>query len=70
MDEQKVALMKKTLTVIDDLQPGDTKDLQLSNFTLLENRVTLDFEIYLSRFGEKPGNIFSANAYRYLLRLK
>jgi len=70
VDEQKVALMKKTLTVIDDLQPGDTKDLQLSNFTLLENRVTLDFEIYLSRFGEKPGNIFSANAYRYLLRLK
>jgi hypothetical protein len=70
VDEAKVALRRKTLTVIDDLRPGDTKGLQLSNFTLLENRETLDFEIYLSRLGEKPDNVFSASAYRYTLKLK
>ena len=70
VDESKAALKKGTLTVIDDLQPGDTRDLQLSNFSLLENRETGDFEIYLSRLGEKPDNIFSASAYKYTLKLK
>ena len=70
VDERKVALMKKTLTIIDDLQPGDTRGLQLSNFSLLENRETGDLEIYLSRLGEKPDNVFSASAYKYTLKLK
>jgi hypothetical protein len=69
VDEEKAALKKSTLTVIDNRGPGDTEGLQLSNFSLLENGETGDLEIYLSRLGEKPGSVFSANAYKYTIIL-
>ena len=70
VDEKVPALKKSTLTVIDDRSPEDTAAVQFSNFTLLENRETLDLEIFLSRYGEKPDNVFSANAYRYILTFR
>jgi hypothetical protein len=70
VNEEKAALKKSTLTIIDDRQPGDTEGVQFSNFSLLENRETKDLEIYLSRLGEKPDHIFSANAYKYILKLQ
>jgi hypothetical protein len=69
VDEKIPALKKNTLTVIDDRSPEDTAAMQFSNFSLIENRRTLNLEIYLSRFEEKP-NKFSANAYRYTLTLR
>jgi hypothetical protein len=69
VDEKIPALKKNTLTVIDDRSPEDTAAVQFSNFSLIENRKTLNLEIYLSRFGEKP-NKFSANAYRYTLTFR
>jgi hypothetical protein len=70
VDEKIPALKKSTLTVIDDRGPQDTKAVQFSNFSLLENRETLDLEIFLSRFGEKADHVFSANAYKYTLTLR
>jgi len=70
VDEEKAALKKSTLTIIDDREPGDTEGVQFSNFSLLENRESKDLEIYLSRLGEKPDNVFSANAYKYTLIFK
>jgi hypothetical protein len=70
VDEKAPALKKSTLTVIDDRSPQDTKAVQFSNFSLLENRDTLDLEIFLSRFGEKADHVFSANAYKYTLTLR
>ncbi len=70
VDEEKAALKKSTLTIIDDREPGDTGGVQFSNFSLLDNRETGDLEIYLSRLGEKPDNVFSANAYKYAVILK
>ncbi|MDB6025416.1 MAG: hypothetical protein JWM68_1639 [Verrucomicrobiales bacterium] len=70
VDEKIPALKKSTLTVIDDRGPEDTKAVQFSNFSLLENRKTLDLELFLSRFGEKPGSKFSANAYKYTLTFR
>ncbi len=70
LDEKIPALKKNTLTVIDDRSPEDTEDVQFSNFSLLENRKTLDLEIFLTRFGEKAGNKFSANAYKYTLSFR
>ena len=70
MDEQRAALKKSTLTIIDDRGPGDTEGVQFSNFSLLDNRETGDLEIYLSRLGEKPDNVFSASAYKYTIVLK
>ena len=70
VDETIPALKKNTLTIIDDRGPDDTEAVQFSNFTLLENRRTLDLEIYLSRLGEKAGSAFSANAYKYTLEIR
>lgn len=70
VDERLAALKKNTLTLIDDRRPGDTEGVQLSNFSLLENRETGDLEIFLSRFGERPDKLFSADAYKYTLKLK
>jgi hypothetical protein len=69
IDEEKAALKKRTLTVIDDRQPTDTAALQLSNFSVLENRETKDIELFLTRYGENSDNIYSANAYKYTLTL-
>jgi len=70
VDEQIPALKKDTLTVVDNRTPEDTEAVQFSNFSLLENRKTLNLEIFLSRFGEKPDNTFSANAYKYVLTFR
>jgi hypothetical protein len=75
VDEQRVALRKETVTVIDDRDPSrDSVSLCLSNFALLENRETLQFALYMNRFGEKadadPKNIFTTDAYKYTLTLR
>ncbi|MGZ5567223.1 MAG: hypothetical protein ACXWKG_09435 [Limisphaerales bacterium] len=57
------------MTIIDDRAPRDTAAVQFSNFTLLDNRQTRDLEIYLTRLGENAGSTFSANAYKYTLKL-
>ncbi|MBI2825509.1 MAG: exo-alpha-sialidase [Planctomycetia bacterium] len=66
IDEQKAALKRGTLTAIDDRAPTEPADVQLSNFSLLENRETKDLEIYLTRIGERPG---TGNVYKYTLKL-
>lgn len=61
---------KNTLTVIDDRDPAhDSEFLQLSNFSLLEDRETKNMEIYLTRIGEAGGGAdnWTANAYKYTL---
>lgn len=70
VDEKIPALKKNTRTIIDDRDPEDTAAVQFSNFSLLENRQTGDLEIYLTRLGENAGSTFSANAYKYTLKLR
>jgi hypothetical protein len=70
VDEKIPALKKNTMTVIDERAPEDTAAVQFSNFTLLENRQTRDLEIYLTRLGENAGSTFSANAYKYILKVR
>jgi hypothetical protein len=67
VDEKKVALKRKTVTIIDDRQPGDSSRVQFSNFSLLENRETYEFEIYLTCIGENPSDFWGANVYKYTL---
>jgi hypothetical protein len=61
------------VTTIDDRDPAsDSESLQLSNFSILENRETKEVEIYLLRLGEHGGgdDIWTADAYKYTLSLK
>ena len=76
VDETIPALKRKTVTIIDDRQPQDSKQLSLSNFSLLENRQTHELELYLTRIGantkneENPSsdpNFFESDCYKYTL---
>jgi hypothetical protein len=69
VDEEIVALKRKSVTVVDDRQSGEDEKLELSNFEILENRESHEIEIYLSRYGENPKDYWAADAYRYRLRL-
>jgi len=70
VDEKNPSFIKETVTVIDDRNPSrDSEFLQLSNFSLLENRETNNMELYLTRLGENGGGpeIWTANSYKYFL---
>jgi len=73
--EDVPALEKQSLTIIDDYDPEkDTKLLQLSNFCILENRETLDIELYMTRLGERGngrsynGDFWTADCYLYNIK--
>ncbi len=70
IDEDGPSFKKDTLTIIDDRDPErDSEHLQVSNFSLFENRETHDMEIYMIRLGERGGgpDIWTADAYKYTL---
>ena len=70
IDENTYRFLKETATTIDDRDPVfDSEQLQLSNFSMFENRETYEIEIYLIRLGEKGGgaDIWTANSYKYIL---
>ena len=75
IDENIPALKKNTVSIIDDKQGQDSVDLQLSNFSLLENRETHELELYLTRLGEKathqesPIDFWEANCYKYTVSI-
>jgi len=50
VDPVSLKLIRKSMTVVDDLQPGEDPSLQLSNFYARENRETGEIELHLSRF--------------------
>jgi hypothetical protein len=74
-DEEKVAIRKSTVTVIDDYEPGaDASDkVQFSNFSLVENSGTHALELYLVRYGEAgplgEKRYFQADVFKYVITL-
>ena len=70
IDEEKVSLIKDTVTVIDARNSKeDSEHLQLTNFGLLEDRETHVVELYLTRLGAKGPvpNLWEADTYKYLI---
>jgi len=70
LDEDKAALKKETLTVIDDRAPGQPGGIQFSNFSLLENRETHALELYITPIGCDPKDWRNADCYKYTLTLR
>ncbi len=72
VEETIPALKKKTVTVIDDRQPGQGAAIQFSNFSLLENRETHELELHLTTYGQEadPKDWATADNYKYTLTLK
>jgi hypothetical protein len=66
VEETIPALKRGTVTVIDDRKPGDRANLALSNFAVLENRETHDFEVFMTRVGDPSGD----GVWKYTLTLK
>ena len=54
VDESSGRLKRETLSVIADREPTQGAQVQFSNFSLIENRVTHDLEIYLTSYGQEP----------------
>lgn len=70
VDEDLPALKRSTLTIIDDYDmKTQTPSIQYSNFSLVEDRVSHDFELYLTGWGEYKER-HQGNVFRYLVRLK
>ena len=70
IDEEELCFKRETLTVIDDRDPErDSEHVQLSNFSVLEDRESGEVEVYLTRLGERGGgeDVWTADAYKYTL---
>ncbi|MFH1569923.1 MAG: hypothetical protein ABIL09_18160, partial [Gemmatimonadota bacterium] len=65
IDEELAAVRRASLILVDDRSGEDSERLQLSNFSLLEDRATGDFEIYLTRIGQSAEHFWGAGVYRY-----
>ncbi len=69
VDEKTATLKKDTVTIIDDRRSNQPENIQLSNFSLLENRQNHAFELYLTILGEYPDSVYTADCYKYVVRL-
>jgi hypothetical protein len=71
VDEERAALKRNTVTAIDVRGPDDTAAVQLSNFSLFENRETHDFELYLTKYGQYSAKVWqTADCYKYVVTLR
>ncbi len=66
IDEERAAVRRDSLVLVDHREPGDGEGVQLSNFTFLEDQETGRFEIYLTRIGEDTEHFWKGAVYRYL----
>jgi len=70
VDEDRPAIKRQSLTVIDDYDPKtQTPAVQFSNFSLMEDRESHRYEMYMTVWGEYP-DVYQANVYRYIVELK
>lgn len=66
IDEAKAAVIKESVTMLDDRRPGEPEELQLSNFSVIENRETGNIEIYMTLLGLNPADFWGSDVYRYV----
>lgn len=65
IDETAAAPIRDSLLLVDDRRPGEPAPVQLSNWSLVEDRETLDIQIYLTRLGEHPEHFWESGVYKY-----
>ena len=72
VDEEKAALIKSTVSVVDDRRPDQGPDVQFSNFSLYEDRQTHALILHLTTYGQEPdpADWATADNYRYALSLE
>ncbi|MBI3987556.1 MAG: exo-alpha-sialidase [Lentisphaerae bacterium] len=66
IDEERAAVRKDSLKVLDTRRAGEPETLQFSNFSLLEDRATGNIEIYVTLLGLNPKDFWRSDVYRYI----
>lgn len=72
VDEAAAALRRETVTVVADRSPYHGPDVQFSNFSLLEDRVSHALELHLTTYGQErnPAEWATADAWKYTVTLR
>ena len=52
VDEDSGLLKKESYTIIDTRREGESERVQLSNFSIIEDRETINFELSLSKLNQ------------------
>lgn len=66
IDEEKAAVERASVEVLDDRRPGDPARLQISNFHVLEDRASLNMEIFVTLLGLNADDFWGSDIYRYI----
>lgn len=71
VDEVTGCLRRETVTVLADRRPYHGPDIQFSNFSLLEDRQSHDYELHLTTYGQEPDRAdwATADSWKYTVRL-
>jgi len=70
IDEGSGLPKKASNTIIDTRDPEkDSDKLQLSNFSIIQDRDTQQIEIYLVKYGQRENYTYWADCYRYFVEL-
>ena len=69
VDEAKVALVKDSVTVIDERGPEDSPALQLSNFKAYEDRESGEIVMVMARWFAEGRDHWTAPAHEYRIRI-
>jgi len=69
VDEAIPALRRNAVTVIDDRGPGQSDQVQFSNFSIVEDRETGEIEMLLTTYGQDAKAVFDADCFRYRITL-
>ena len=70
VDEEKSAVIKETVSVIEDKQREDSPFVQFSNFRVYEDRMTNDFVLAMARVQERSEKDLTSPAYQYRIRME
>ncbi|HIE14885.1 TPA: exo-alpha-sialidase, partial [Candidatus Bathyarchaeota archaeon] len=69
IDEDKLAVKRKSMLVIDDRMPGEPELVQLSNFRCYQDRATGDLVMIMARYGECKDDWRRSPLYLYRVHL-
>jgi len=68
IDQDKMALKRSTITIIDTKRRGESKYLQLSNFNVYEDRKTREIVVTLARLFPQNREDWTAPCYMYRIK--
>ncbi|MFH1007973.1 MAG: sialidase family protein [Candidatus Latescibacterota bacterium] len=70
VDEEKIAVIKETVPVVEDVQEGDSPWVQFSNFRVYEDRETHEFVLTMARLQELSEKDLTSPAYQYRIQFE